>query len=141
MQKLRFQSMISKYSIKATLINSTDGGLVNGKWQEGTKEYLEFEGIISKLNPNEVEYYGGGKYTTQDIKIQVREGLEGTVQVLDSEDNLVYKEPKETKPVEFQEGLIVIFNDTKYKIDTDLSLENYSDFEAYIAKKQVVNND
>jgi len=137
MRRIRMGHLISKYSQKA-ILKTIGGDLIEGEWVEDAPTYLEFDGIVNQLSPEEVEYYGGGKYSTQDIKIQAKEGLEGTVMVEDNEGNLVYTEPLQTESVTFKEGLELIWRDSEYEIQDEKSLTDYSDFEVYIAQKQVV---
>jgi len=122
--------MIKKYADENPDIKVTreiGGQLDHGKYKEGTLEtYTISDCTALHLTPDDVEYYGGGSYSTQDIKIYAPEDLKAIRQSDDVEVSF-----------KLQQGDKVSFNNDEYEVDDDWDRTLHSDISIYVATKVV----
>ena len=129
MRKLRFSRIIKKHTSPTKVIKKVDGYQDGPNWVPGEDVEYIADLTVFNIGPDEVEYYQGGKYSTQDIKIYAVEGL--TAKNQDS---------GEIEEFELEKGDI-IDQGNRYKIDGQNPRTRHSDFKEYVAVKQVVDND
>ncbi|WP_408956228.1 hypothetical protein [Natroniella sp. ANB-PHB2] len=129
MRKLRFGRIIKKHTAPTKVIKQ--GGYFDGpNWIPGEEVEYIADLALFNVGPEEVEYYQGGKYSTQDIKVYAVEGL--TAKNVDT---------GEIEQIELEKEDIIVDQGNTYKIDSQNPRTRHSDFNEYAAVKQVVEND
>ena len=74
MRLYNFKRLISKYSVDFTLLKTTSGSFVSGKWVEGEANEIKMRGAIVPLSERKLYSYGG-TYSTQDRELYLSEPL------------------------------------------------------------------
>lgn len=135
---MSFSRLIDKFSSNFLLAKEREGEMVDGRWVEGQKEVFICNGVIKNLSDEEVNLYEGGKYTSNDIKIRVVDGLKGTVLEEDGEEG--YKLPEEVvfEEVEMEKDDIVFYKGERFKVDRRDRRSEIGDYINYVASKQSV---
>lgn len=106
-----FKRLIDKHSEPINVVDENKK-LVNNRVVEGTPTKTTIQAAVFYLTPKDIKYYGGGNYTTQDIKFKTLSDLE--------------------------EGTIIECRNARYKIDKKKDNTKHADFFQYVAVEQVV---
>ena len=109
--KMKFKKLIKRHGAEIEIID--DNKAIQGpRVKEGNQTTSTIEAAVFNLTAREAEYYGGGDYTTQDIKLITTDKLE-------AETTIEYK-------------------NNQYEIDDEQDNTDYVDFYHYVAVKKVV---
>lgn len=109
--KMKFKRLIKRHGTEIKIID--DNKTIQGpRVKKGDPTNTNIQAAVFNLTAKEVEYYGGGNYTTQDIKLITTDKLE--------------------------EGTIIEYKNNQYEIDDEEDNTDYVDFYEYIAVKKVV---
>lgn len=124
MKKYSMKKVIEKDSINLLVKKKSIGSIINGKYTGDTEQNLILFGSPFNMTMQEIKQYEAGRYTKQDIQIDV------------SEDYLFLKDLEgiETE-YKINENDFIIWNDIKYKI---MDIENettHSDYFVFSGKK------
>lgn len=137
-RRMSFRRLIDRYSSEFCIEREVEGELVRGRWVEGCKQVILCKSFVRNLTDKEVDMYGGGKFTTNDIKIRVVEDLKGYT--LEEVGEGEYEKPDEVEleEVTIEKEDIIHYNNNRYKVDRQDERTTIADYVNYVASKQSV---
>jgi hypothetical protein len=121
-----FSDLIRKNSTEVEVIKESDGYFDGPKWVDGTKTTYTAKLAVFFMTPKSIEYYSGGDYTTQDLKLQTTEGLTAINQSTGKEEAI-------TLEIEDQ----IVFQGATYEVREHQPRTIHADYHEYVAKKKV----
>lgn len=110
MKLYNFKRLIRKYSVKFTLIQSSQGKFVSGRWEQGERVETLMYGAIVPLSERKI-YSSGGTYTEQDRELYLTKPLNAPLS-------------------DFQ----VVHNTNTYAVEQGRNFEDYADVAVYTLK-------
>jgi len=105
-------------------------------WNSILKVEYEVKVAPYYLRPEDLRYYDGVSYTTQDLKIYSPKDLEAYVKAISGENSEVDMEEGERVDFSFKIGDMVEYGAESYKVDREHKRTIHSDFTIHIAVKE-----
>lgn len=118
--QLKFSHVLRKYEKTYTVKRQVEGEMVGGRYEEGTPITFDIKLIIFPIQPEQLQDYEGGTYTTQDRKVYAR---------IDQDNQLKHND------------VILSSGNNGYEMRESTPWENFADFGTWLAKKVVVKDD